>query len=109
VQYGGKAPSLFRLHWRAGVVEALGGHAIGNPLETPMVAVSASMLVGLNPGAVNVVHAYVRRDDLLLKNAAGGIDVVPRATTPGPSGAPALPNDLVAKAPWAKDGIKQQF
>ena len=71
VSVGGKTPLIFRLHWRGGTVESLGGKAVANPLETPLTPVSGTALIGFNPGAVNVVRATVRRDGLVLQNAAG--------------------------------------
>jgi CubicO group peptidase (beta-lactamase class C family) len=44
---------LFRVHWRAGKVDSFGGHAISNPLETPLLPVTTGGLFGFNSGLAN--------------------------------------------------------
>ena len=71
VSVGGKERTIFRLHWLDGRIVGLGGHAIDNPLETPLVPVSDKTLAGFNPGAVNVVRAVVSGTTLRLQNSFG--------------------------------------
>ena len=65
--------TLFRLHWRNGYFDSIGGHAIENPLETPLRPTSANTLEGLNVGALNYTRLRIVQNGLELQNVRGTV------------------------------------
>ena len=71
IQVGGRAPVMFRIHWRNGLFDSLGGHQIANPLETPLRGTSSETFAGMNVGAGNFVRARFGCKRIDLTNALG--------------------------------------
>src|SRR5579872_730692 len=72
----GMNPTLFRLHWRAGLFDSAGGHAVENPLETPLRPTSSHAVEGLNVGALNYTRLTIRNNVVDLINARGELFVL---------------------------------